>query len=118
MSLTAAPGGALITTLTGIEIALWDLKGKALGVPLVELMGGKFRDKIWVYADCEVDPGMDFDQIKQVVDDVMEQAVLRRSKLTLTSAPIARAAPRRLMWSRIDLITPPARSSTNAWSNW
>ena len=64
-------GGALVTALTGIEIALWDLKGKALGVPLVELIGGKFRDKIWVYADCEIDPGMDFDAIKQVVDEVL-----------------------------------------------
>lgn len=64
-------GGALVTALTGIEIALWDLKGKALGVPLVELMGGKFRNKIWVYADCEIDPGMDFDAIKQVVDEVL-----------------------------------------------
>ena len=66
-------GGALITALTGIEIALWDLKGKALKVPLYELMGGKFRDKIWVYADCEIDPGMDFDAIKRVVDDVISR---------------------------------------------
>jgi galactonate dehydratase len=66
-------GGALITALTGIQIALWDLKGKALGAPDYELMGGKFRDKIWVYADCEIDPGMDFAQIKQVVDEVLER---------------------------------------------
>lgn len=66
-------GGALITALTGIELALWDLKGKALNTPLYELMGGKFRDKIWVYADCEIDPGMDFDQIKRVVDAVLER---------------------------------------------
>ena len=65
--------GALITALTGIEIALWDLKGKALKVPIYELLGGKFRDKIRVYADCEVNPGMDFDQIKQVVDGVLER---------------------------------------------
>jgi galactonate dehydratase len=64
-------GGALITALTGIELALWDLKGKALNVPIYELMGGKFRDKIWVYADCEIDPGMDFDAIRVVVDDVL-----------------------------------------------
>jgi L-alanine-DL-glutamate epimerase-like enolase superfamily enzyme len=44
--------GALITALTGIEIALWDLKGKALHAPIYELLGGKFRDKIRVYADC------------------------------------------------------------------
>jgi hypothetical protein len=66
-------GGALITALTGIEIALWDLKGKALNVPIYELMGGKFRDKIRVYADCQVEPGMNFDEIKQVVDNVLEK---------------------------------------------
>ena len=32
--------GALITALTGIEIALWDLKGKALKTPVYELLGG------------------------------------------------------------------------------
>ena len=69
--------GALITALTGIEIALWDLKGKALGVPLYELMGGKFRDKIRVYADCQVEPGMNFDQIKAVVDDVFRKRLYR-----------------------------------------
>src|SRR3984893_18064643 len=64
--------GALITALTGIEIALWDLKGKALDVPVYELLGGKFRDKIRVYADCQVEPGTNFDEIKRVVDHVVE----------------------------------------------
>src|SRR6187549_388808 len=64
--------GALITALTGIEIALWDLKGKALEVPVYELLGGKFRDKIRVYCDCEVSPGMNMDEVKQVVDEVLE----------------------------------------------
>ncbi len=64
-------GGALITALTGIELALWDLKGKALKTPVYELLGGKFRDKIWMYCDCEVDPGMEFDDIKKVVDGVL-----------------------------------------------
>ena len=63
--------GALITALTGIEIALWDLKGKALKAPIYELMGGKFRDKIRVYADCQVNPGMDFGQVQAVVDSVL-----------------------------------------------
>ncbi|MDA0748410.1 MAG: mandelate racemase/muconate lactonizing enzyme family protein, partial [bacterium] len=36
--------------LTGIEIALWDLKGKALGVPVWNLLGGKMRDNIRIYA--------------------------------------------------------------------
>jgi len=63
--------GALITALTGIEIALWDIKGKSLGVPVYELLGGKFRDRIWVYCDCQVDPGMDFDEIERVVHAVL-----------------------------------------------
>jgi galactonate dehydratase len=65
--------GALITALTGIEIALWDLKGKALNTPIYELLGGKFRDKIRVYADCQVEPSMDFGEIKRVVDGVLER---------------------------------------------
>ena len=64
--------GALITALTGIEIALWDLKGKALGVPIYELMGGKFRDDIRVYCDCEVSPGMNMDDVQREVDEVLE----------------------------------------------
>jgi L-alanine-DL-glutamate epimerase-like enolase superfamily enzyme len=65
--------GAMITALTGIEIALWDLKGKALGVPIYELLGGKFRDKVRVYADCEVSPGLNLDEAKRVVDGVLER---------------------------------------------
>ncbi|MCL4834033.1 MAG: mandelate racemase/muconate lactonizing enzyme family protein [Caldilineaceae bacterium] len=38
-------GGAL----TGIEMALWDIKGKALGVPVYELLGGKMRDTVRLY---------------------------------------------------------------------
>ena len=39
----------------GIEIALWDLAGKAYGVPVYQLLGGKFRDKVRVYCDTDVD---------------------------------------------------------------
>lgn len=39
----------------GIELALWDLAGKAYGVPLYQLLGGKFRDKIRVYCDTDVE---------------------------------------------------------------
>ena len=38
--------------LAGVEIALWDLAGKALNAPLYKLLGGKYRDSIRLYADC------------------------------------------------------------------
>ena len=44
--------GNVVTALTGIEIALQDLVGKALNVPVYQLLGGKFRDKIRLYCDC------------------------------------------------------------------
>ncbi|MGQ9730469.1 MAG: galactonate dehydratase [Candidatus Zipacnadales bacterium] len=43
-------GPVLCSALSGIEQALWDLKGKALGVPIYELLGGAVRDRIRVYA--------------------------------------------------------------------
>ncbi|MFC1716018.1 mandelate racemase/muconate lactonizing enzyme family protein [Candidatus Poribacteria bacterium] len=39
-------------TGSGIEIALWDIKGKKLGVPMHQLLGGKIRDRIRMYCDC------------------------------------------------------------------
>jgi galactonate dehydratase len=36
--------------MTGIEMALWDIKGKALGVPVYELLGGQVRDRVRLYA--------------------------------------------------------------------
>ncbi len=45
-------GGRLFSTaLSGVDIALWDLAGKALGVPVHALLGGPIRDKIRVYAN-------------------------------------------------------------------
>lgn len=44
-------GGAVhMSALAGIDQALWDIKGKALGVPVADLLGGPVRDKIRVYS--------------------------------------------------------------------
>jgi len=44
-------GGPLLTSaLSGVEQALWDIKGKLLGVPIYELLGGPTRDRVRVYA--------------------------------------------------------------------
>ena len=46
-----AQSGMYVSVLTAVETALWDLAGKALGLPVYQLLGGKFRDKIRVYMD-------------------------------------------------------------------
>ncbi len=47
-------GGAILTSaLSGIEQALWDIKGKALGVPVYELLGGPTRYRIKVYSHAK-----------------------------------------------------------------
>ena len=44
--MTGTVGGG---AMTGIEMALWDIKGKALGQPVWNLLGGRFRDRVQVY---------------------------------------------------------------------
>src|SRR5439155_15629643 len=54
-------GGPILTSaLSGIDQALWDIKGKALGVPVYELLGGPTRQRIRVYAHARTP-----EQIKQ-----------------------------------------------------
>lgn len=43
--------GPLLSAIGGIDIALWDIKGKALGVPVYELLGGAYRQQIELYAN-------------------------------------------------------------------
>jgi galactonate dehydratase len=63
-------GGPILTSaLSGIEQALWDIKGKLLGVPVYELLGGAVRDRVRMYAWM---PGAE-------VGDYVEQAVQARA---------------------------------------
>lgn len=61
----------LIFALTGIDNALYDIVGKALNVPIYKLLGGKFRDKLRLYADCHAgetsDPQAYADKALEVV---------------------------------------------------
>ncbi len=52
-------GGPILTSvLSGIDMALWDIKGKALGVPVYELLGGPTRKRVRVYAHAGTVPAM------------------------------------------------------------
>jgi L-alanine-DL-glutamate epimerase-like enolase superfamily enzyme len=44
--------GIIYNAISGIEAALWDVLGQSLNVPIYRLLGGKFRDKVRIYADC------------------------------------------------------------------
>jgi galactonate dehydratase len=43
-------GPVLMSALSGLDQALWDIKGKALGAPVWQLLGGRLRDRVAVYA--------------------------------------------------------------------
>lgn len=46
-------GGVVLTSaLSAVDIAMWDIKGKALGVPVYDLLGGPTRDRIRLYGQC------------------------------------------------------------------
>ena len=62
-------GGLLTYAVAGVDCALWDLKGKLLGVPVHNLIGGKFRDRVPAYAGFGIGGGA------MPVDDAIRQAV-------------------------------------------
>ncbi|MEK9523372.1 galactonate dehydratase [Streptomyces venezuelae] len=63
-------GPVLSSAVAGIDQALWDIKGKALGVPVWQLLGGHVRDRVRVYSWIGGDRP----------EDVVEQALARRSE--------------------------------------
>ena len=54
-----------------VEMALWDLAGKAYNVPAYQLLGGKYRDKVRLYADTSM--GRDLEDFKAKVSKRMDQ---------------------------------------------
>lgn len=66
-TLDFARRGILVASMSAIDIAIWDLKGKLLGLPVSTLLGGAHRDKIKPYATglyftSHEDPARDFDE--------------------------------------------------------
>ncbi len=51
--------GFYIEALSGIDVALWDIKGKALNIPVYRLLGGSEEPKIWAYASSVRFRGME-----------------------------------------------------------
>jgi galactonate dehydratase len=61
------PAGAVgWSAISGIDLALWDLAGKAANQPVYKLLGGAFRDRVWVYKDIVTgEPAFMADQVRK-----------------------------------------------------
>ncbi|MEJ1159413.1 mandelate racemase/muconate lactonizing enzyme family protein [Prosthecomicrobium sp. N25] len=62
------PEGALTGALAAVDIALWDIKGKALGLPVWKLLGGAWRKEIPYYASIGGNAGRTVDETVRVVE--------------------------------------------------
>ena len=62
--------GVTISALSAIDIALWDIKGKALGLPVYKLLGGAYRTKAKAYATGLYEP----QGVPSIVDALVEEA--------------------------------------------
>jgi len=101
-----AQSGVYVTALTGVETALWDIAGKALGLPVYQLLGGKVRDRVRVYCDSggrDMIPGnegskarikqiqdMGFTGAKLDIDDARDPARFDRVNWTANNAEVDR----------------------------
>ena len=54
-----AQAGQYVAALAAVETALWDLAGKALGVPIYQLLGGRQRERIRIYCDSQTEDPKD-----------------------------------------------------------
>lgn len=83
-------GPVLMTALGALDIALWDIEGKRLGVPVYRLLGGPFRDRLRVYASHWLG-GAD---TPEAIEDGVKDA-LARGFTALKWSPFNRASLRR-----------------------
>ena len=93
-----APRGYGMAALSAIDIALWDIKGKAAGVPVYKLLGGAHRTKLRCYAT-----GMFFrseDDSHDHIADAVEEA-LRNKEAGFTAMKMKSALPREQEMARI-----------------
>ena len=100
----AGPGGIFALALAGIDIALWDIRGKAAGQPLWKLLGG-FRNRVPVYASGTVRRELDDADAVRCVQAVAGQgfaAVKIQVALSAAASPEREVARVRLLRRELD----------------
>ncbi|MGA0559363.1 mandelate racemase/muconate lactonizing enzyme family protein [Larkinella sp. VNQ87] len=120
-----AQAGMYIAVLSAVEAGLWDLVGKALGLPVYQLLGGKYRDRIRVYCDTgtyrDTDKSTDnfaksatdavkmgFNAVKYDIDEAGDPAKYDRYNWTASPGELERmynqiAAVRKAVGPKIDI---------------
>src|SRR6266704_930236 len=78
---SSGPAGILTLAMSAIDVALWDLKGKALGLPLWKLLGGG-RDRIATYASGALRRGLKLDEALTAAGRLREKGH-RQTKMQL-----------------------------------
>jgi L-alanine-DL-glutamate epimerase-like enolase superfamily enzyme len=60
--------GVTVTAISGVEIALWDLAGKILNVPVCKLLGGQYREGVRVYWTSQPEDALDPESCRKYAD--------------------------------------------------
>ncbi len=91
-------GATLMSAIAGIDQALWDIKGKVLGAPVYELLGGKVRDRmktyVWVGGDRPADVIADIRRLREGGFDTFKMNGSEEMGLLDTAAKVDAAVER------------------------
>lgn len=80
-------GPVTMRAIAAVDVALWDIKGKALGVPIYDLMGGKSRESVMVYGHAN---GSDIDDTVEAVGRYIEMGYKAvRAQTGIPGMPLA-----------------------------
>jgi len=88
-ALGASPSGMELRAASAVDVAAWDIKGKALGLPVHRLMGG-FRDRMPVSANWRLQPGGDPAALATHIQDLLARG-FRALKCPVGFAPLDEA---------------------------
>ncbi len=109
-------GAVLMSALSAVEMALWDILGKSLGVPVYQLLGGRANDKVRIYVNGWFSGAKTPEEFGAKAKAAMERGVTAlkwdpfgKAYLTLSNAELDRAmecvaAVREAVGNRVDLL--------------